>query len=214
MSNQQWPPPGSQQNNPWAQQDPNWRPQQFHDAQGRDPRQPFGQSDHRQPSIEELTPPRKSKGVWGIVIGVVVLIATLLVGAQFFTGGPAEPAAPVSASADAQATPTESRTGNYIPFEGNGDGIFEIVDYQWGEQELRLRIRVEIETGEYGFAVFAFTNESRDSYDPVDPSSFIVRAGEPVEREVTFYMPQADSTIVLTTPSGRVALNALPVEAP
>ena len=114
----------------------------------------------------------------------------------------------------ATAAQTATRTGNYIPFEGNGDGIFEIVDYQWGEQELRLRIRVEIETGEYGFAVFAFTNESRDSYDPVDPSSFIVRAGEPVEREVTFYMPQADSTIVLTTPSGRVALNALPVEAP
>lgn len=214
MSNQQWRPPGNEQNNPWAQQDPNWRPQQFHDAQGRDPRQPFGQPSHQQPSIDELTPPPKSKGTWGVVIGVVGLIAALLVGAQFFTGGPSETGPSASVSVDPQATPTQSRTGNYIPFEGNGDGIFEIVDYQWGEQELRLRIRVEIETGEYGFAVFAFTNESRESYDPVDPNSFIVRAGEPVERDVTFVMPQADSTIVLTTPSGRVALNALPVEAP
>jgi hypothetical protein len=45
----------------------------------------------------------------------------------------------------------------------------------------------------------------------VDPFPFTVRAGVPYEADVMFAMPQADSTIVLATPSGRVALNALPV---
>ena len=61
--------------------------------------------------------------------------------------------------------------------------------------------------------MFAFTNASREAFDPLDPSPFTVRAGVPYEADVLFAMPNADSTIVLATPSGRVALNALPVPA-
>ena len=209
MSNQQWPPPGNQQN-PWSQQDPTWRPPHFQDAQGRDPRQPFGQPPAAPPpSLEQLAPPKKPTSALVIVLAVIGVIAAVLIGMQFF-GGP--PSASPSPSPSAQAQPTETRTGNYIPFEGNGDGVFEIVSQRWESDGLHLRIRVEINTGEYGFALFAFTNDTRDSYDPIDPSTFTVSAGQPVERDVTFVMPRADSTIVLTTPSGRVALNALTVK--
>lgn len=213
MSNQQWPSPGGPPgNNPWAQQDPNWRPTQFHDAQGRDPRQPFGQpSSVPPPSLDDLAPPKKPNSTVFIVVGIVGLIAAVLLGMQFLGGDPDDP--PVATSSQSAAPdPTATRTGNFIPFEGNGDGIFEIVRYEWVGDELRLRIRVEVERGEYGFAVFAYANATREPYDPIDRSSFIVSEGEPVERDVTFIMPNADSTIILTTPSGRVVLNALPVK--
>ncbi|HMR14529.1 MAG TPA: hypothetical protein PKE42_12405, partial [Arachnia sp.] len=109
------------------------------------------------------------------------------------------------------AAPSPTRTGNFIPFEGNGDGIFEIVSYAWGDDHLTLRVRVEVESGEYSFSLFAFTNETRESFDPVGPAAFTVTAGTPYEADVTFAMPRSDATIVLATPSGRIALNALPV---
>ena len=56
MSNQSWQPPQNGANNPWASQDPNWRPTQFHEAQGRDPRTPFGQQPTPPPNWEDLTP--------------------------------------------------------------------------------------------------------------------------------------------------------------
>lgn len=211
MSNAQWPPPrGGNSNSPWASQDPSWQPTQFHDAQGRDPRQPFGQQAPL-PNGEDLEPPKRPKsGAVLVVLGVVVLIGAIVLGMQFL-GGPAdEPAAGPAPTASVEPTP--ERTGNFIPFEGNGDGIFEIVNYAWQGDQLNLRIRVEVQHGEYAFAVFAFTNETRLSFDPVDMRAFTATANAPYEGDVTFFMPDADSTIVLTTPSGRVALNALPVK--
>ena len=36
---------------------------------------------------------------------------------------------------------------------------------------------VEVEDGEYGFSLFAFTNATRESFDPVGPAAFTVTAG-------------------------------------
>ena len=59
MSNQQWPPPGEgRDNSPWSHQDPGYRPTQFHDVQGRDPRQPFGQPPAPPPDPDTVRPPR------------------------------------------------------------------------------------------------------------------------------------------------------------
>lgn len=203
--------PGNGSNSPWASQDPNWRPQQFHDAAQRDPRTPFGQQPPAPPSEEELAPPRNRRTLW-LVVAVVGLIAVVILAMQFLGGDSSAPVASASPSTRA-AEPTATRTGNYIPFEGNGGGIFEISHYEWSGDELHLRIKVEVDEGEGSFALFAFTNETRDSYDPVDPSSFTASADSPYVGDVVFVMPNADSTIVLTTPSGRVALNALPVKA-
>lgn len=177
---------------------------------GRDPRQPFGQQAPPPPSYQDLEPPKRSKGPLFAVLGVVALIAAIVLGMQFLGGPDEDPDAPPSVTSTAE--PTAERTGNFIPFEGNGDGIFEILEYSWNGDQLNLRIRVEVEQGDYAFAVFAFTNETRLSYDPVDMRAFSARPDDPYEGNVTFVMPNADSTIVLTTPSGRVALNALPVK--
>jgi|GEM_PF-414635 len=213
MSNAQWPGQGNQNSSPWARQDPNWRPQQFHDAPARDPRQPFGQQPGGapQPAWDPEPPKGSPKRVW-YVVGAIVIVAAVVLGMQFLGGPQATSTASPSASV-ATAAPTATRAGNYIPFEGNGDGIFEIVSASWdGEDQLNLRVRVEVTGGEYSFALFAFTNDTRASYDPVDPGAFSASEDAPFEGDVTFIMPRADSTIVLTTPSGRIALNALPVK--
>lgn len=214
MSNTQRPPQGNQSNSPWSRQDPQWRPQQFQDAASRDPRQPFGQPPVGNPTPAqswEPEPPRRGGSKVWLIAGAVAVIIAIVIGAQFFGGPAPSPTAADSPSA-AAPEPTATRTGNYIPFEGNGDGTFEIVSSKWAsDTELNLRIRVEVTTGEYGFGVFAFTNETRDSFDPVDPRSFTATAEHPFEGDVQFIMPRGDSTIVLTTPSGRFALNALPV---
>jgi len=209
MSNPQWP----QNNSPWASQDPNWRPTQFQDAQGRNPHTPFGQQPPVPPSYQDLEPPRRPSSTLWIVAAVVAVIAVVVLGVVFLGGDPSGPDPTTSPSATSTAQPSPERTGNFIPFEGNGDGVFEIVNYTWSGDTLTARIRVEVDEGEYGFTVFAFANETRAAYDPVDPYGFTVRGGQPYEGEVVFHMPNADSTIVLATPSGRTALNALPVKA-
>lgn len=200
-------------NSPWASQDPNWRPQQFQDAKGRDPRQPFGQQNApTPPPPEQFEPPKRSgKSMW-LVVGAIAAVAALILGIQLFGGSNPE----ATSSPDATRVPPSAQsplpTGNIVPFEGNGDGTFEILSHSWGADGLTVKIRVEVKQGEYGFGVFAFTNETRESFDPVNERTFTVTAGTPYETELTFDMPRADSTIMLTTPSGRVALNALPVK--
>lgn len=211
MSNAQWPGQGNQNSSPWARQDPNWRPQQFGDTQGRDPRQPFGQQPQPQGfDYQDLQPPRRPNRSMWLVLAAIVAVGAIIIAMQFFGSPPTEDPQP-TAPTTATAAPEPTRTGNFIPFEGNGDGIFEIVSYRWEDDHLSLRVRVEVENGEYGFSLFAFTNETRESFDPVGEPAFTVRAGTPYEADVAFVMPRADATIVLATPSGRIALNALPV---
>lgn len=209
MNTQQWPPPGGGPDSPWARRDPSHRPAQFRDPQGRDPHQPFGAPPPAPPRPADLAPPRQPGPVVWMVVAVVVVIAAVVLGMQFLGGDPqgSQPAAPSAVTAD----PSPTKTGNYIPFEGNGDGIFEIVRHEWTTDGLRLRIRVEIQQGEYQFGLFAFNNETREAFDALDSAPFTVRAGVPYEADIVFPMPRADSTIVLSTPSGAVALNALPV---
>lgn len=157
-------------------------------------------------------PPRRPKSALLVLLAVAV-VAVVVIATQFVGGGEPAPSASPSPVVSATTAPSPERTGNWIPFEGNGDGSFEIVNYRWDGDTLTARIRVEVEEGEYGFSVFAFANESRAAYDPDDPSGFTVAAGRPYEADVVFHMPNADSTIVLATPSGRTALNALPVKA-
>lgn len=211
MSNSQWP----QNNSPWSSQDPHWRPSEFQDAKGRDPRAPFGQAPTPDPGgYQDLEPPRRPNPTLFIVLGAIVLIGGIVVGMQVLGGSaPETQTATPSASAPASVEPTTQRPGTSIPFEGNGNGTFEILSARWNGDSLTARIRVEVQEGEYGFSVFAFSNASRASYDPVDAQGFSVRAGQPYEADVTFEMPNTDSTIVLATASGRTALNALPVKA-
>lgn len=205
MSNQQWPPPGEPPQSPWAQQDPSWRPPTFAEHQGRDPRQPFG-TRPESPTVPDLEPPRKP--VWPWVAGVVGIIAVLLVVLLVQPGAP-EPTASVQPPATAFPSPT--LTGNALPFEGNGTGVVEVVDHRWTSSGLEVDYRITVDEGVRRFAFFAFDNATRESFLPDEDYLVEASPNMPATGTVTFSMPQADASFVLTTGSGR-AITALPIQ--
>lgn len=206
MSNQQWPSNANVPGNPWA------APQPATKHAARDPRVPFGQQPlaAQSPGLPTLSEPPQNKKPGLFVFLAVLVIAAALLSLQF-SGNSAGPSA--SESPSTQSAPTASRSGNWIPFEGNGSGIFELTNYTWTETGVTVTIKVEVSRGEYNFGLFAFTNATRSSYEPLANSRFTVSAGSPYVGTFKFNMPKEDSTLVLTTPSGRTALNALPIKA-
>lgn len=109
----------NQPENPWASQDPNWRPSQFGDAQGRDPRQPFGQQAPQQPGYgyQELQPPRRPNRSMWVVLAAVGIVAALIIGMQFF-GAPAPEEPQPTQTASGTAAPSPTRTGELHPLRG------------------------------------------------------------------------------------------------
>lgn len=171
---------------------------------------PFGQTQPSPPP--DLEPPRRSNPALFVVLGVVVLVGALVIGMQIFGAPAPTPTASATPSSSAPGSPSPSRSGEWIEFEGNGDGVFELVKRQWTADGLAVTIRVEVKRGQYDFSLIAFSNESRKSYNPNNDSTFTASVDEPFEGTFFFKMPRQDSTIVLSTPTGRVALNALPVK--
>lgn len=203
MSNQQYPGNGDPRS-PWAQPDPNWRPTQFQDHAGRDPRQPFGQRVEG-PSMQELTPPKKP--MWPWILLALGVVAALLV---FLLFQPEEPVETASEQPVPSAFPTPTITGNAVPFEGNGTGLLEVTGHSWTSDGIEVRYRITVDDGTRRFAFFAFDNETRSSYLPDEDDVIEVSAGSPFEGTVTFTMPQGDASFVLTTLTGR-AITALPI---
>lgn len=213
----------SNEQSPWAQPDPRWRPQSYHDAKGRDPRQPFGGpqpglqgNPPHQPTIEDF----REQGTggppwWLVVVGIVAAIAVVLVALQII-GGEQEalPSATPSASTSPQdeETPGSSATGgNAIPFEGHGTGVFELLSQRWTADGLEVEFRVTLDAGEQSYSLYMFNNSTMEVADPVDTAPFYVSADTPYTGSARFYVEQTEGTLVLTTGFGR-ALTALPVK--
>ncbi|MDF1489561.1 hypothetical protein [Tessaracoccus caeni] len=208
MSNGQRPP--GNQGNPWAQQDPNWRPQQFHDAAARDPRVPFGQQ-QPPPDPQQLSPSGPPRKVWVIIVVAVVAIAIGLFSLQFFMGVDPESTNPGERPAVPQ--PTATRTGNFKPFDGAVTGVFELTATRWTDQGLEVDYRIEVDmVAEFSF--FAYTNASRESFIADNDPLAYATPETPATGTLVFPMPQEDSTIVLAGPRGNNAIQALPVKAP
>lgn len=227
MSNQQWPPPpgnGSQpgppQQSPWSQPDARWSPQSFRDATGRDPRQPFGQDAEpaRAPDIDQFEPPRRTdkKTLW-LGIGIVAAIVALVLVLQF-TGGlsgsnPVASPTPPGQSGETASTPQPAATGGTsIPFEGNGNGVFEILAQEWTDSGLRIQYRITLDEGqgERSFSLYMFTNETLEVADPATYELATAKSGEPFTGTVEFAVDRAESTLVLASGFG-TALTALPI---
>lgn len=209
MSNGQWPQgnPGNQ-GNPWARQDPNWRPPQFQDAAGRDPRVPFGQ----QPSPPDpnlFTPKGPSPRIWIAIAAVVAVVALVLVSLQFFIG--VDPDEDTLSERPVPTQPTATRTGNFKPFDGAATGVFELTATRWTEDGLEVDFRIEVDqVSEFSF--FAYTNASRESFLPEGDPIVSASPEQPATGTLRLPMPNADSTIVLAGPRGNNAIQALPVE--
>lgn len=212
----------SNEDSPWAHQDPRWKPQSYHDAVGRDPRQPFGQPDRQlgraphEPSIEDFREPRRGGPPWWLVaIAVVAAIALVLVTLQVVTGQgepTTSPSPTPSAATGESETPSSSATGgNAIPFEGNGTGVFELLEQDWTPDGLVVRFRVTLDAGQQSFGVYMFNNSSMQVSDPLDTTPFDVSAGQPYEGTAMFAVEQGESTLVLTSAFGS-AVTALPIK--
>lgn len=224
MSNSQWnpnherPPQGP---SPWQQQDPSWTGPQFHDQQGRDPRQPFGQqrAPHQQaPSIDDYAhdpaQERRNKRQLLIIGAVMAVIAAIFISLQFLGGNDTAGPDPDSTegpqiSYDPSAAATNS---SVVPFEGNGTGTFEVLDYSWDGDLLTVKYRITLEEGRQNFSVFVFSNETKMQHDALEDTASDVTSDSPYEGTATFQLEQGDATLVLGTGAGR-ALTALPLPA-
>ncbi len=227
MSNQQWPPPGNgprpgpPEQSPWSQPDARWSPQSYRDSAGRDPRQPFGQvaDPAPAPGIDQFEPPRRSNRttLW-LGVSIIAAIVALVLILQF-TGGfsGSEPAASPTPPNQTQqeATPEPVATGGTsIPFEGNGNGVFEILSQEWTDTGLQVQYRITLDAnqGERSFSLYMFTNTTLEVADPLNFDLATVTSDEPFTGTVEFAVDRAESTLVLASGFG-TALTALPIPA-
>ena len=171
----------------------------------RDPRQPFGQRPTTSPVVPDFEPPRKP--VWPWVVGIIGAVAVLLI---VLVVQPAQPEPEASEQPPASAFPSPSITGNAIPYDGNGMGVFEITSHRWTSDGLHLEYSITAEKERRRFSFFVFTNESRDSYAPDGEPVVEVSPDAPATGTLEVRMPRGDATLVLTTANGR-AITALPI---
>lgn len=210
----------NEQQSPWAQPNQNWQPQSYRDAQGRDPRQPFGSAGspmgHQAPQIQNFQEPAKGGPPWWLLpVGILAAVALVLFGIQFLGGSGADteptPGPSETVSADVELTPGSAATGgSAIPFEGNGTGYLEILGQNWDSDGLRVEVRIVLDEGQESFAFYLFNKETMDVFDPVDLRPVTVWAGEDSTTTVRFNVSRAESTLVLTNAYGR-ALTAMDI---
>lgn len=194
MSNQQWP----SGPNPWSQPSQGWQPPKFQEHPGRDPRAPFNaQSAAPTPEIDV-----PKKPVWPI--GVAVILATVIgLGLLIYLPGqkPAEPSAQPPASSTVASSPKP--TGNALPFDKFGGGIFEIIQHSWVEDGLELEYRITLNEGTNSFRIIAYLDETRESYLSNEDETIFVDSASPATGKLRIAMPRGDSTIILSSNTGR-----------
>lgn len=177
---------------------------------------PYGQ---RPPSasIDEFQAPRSSVAK-PLMIGLAIVgaIGILLVALQFFGGEPTASPSPTVASTPSgspDTLPTAVATsGTTIPFEGNGEGTFEVLSQNWTDNGLVVEIKVSLNPGQgtESFTTYAFNNESMQVVDPTDTTPFTASEDQPYTGSFTFTLPEGKATLVLASGAGR-ALTALPI---
>ena len=191
---------------PWSHPDPRWQPQSYQDAPGRDPKQPFlspRQSEEAEKhSIEDFRKPKSGGPPWWLwAIAVLVAAVLLLVVLQIID--PEDSAGPIPGASDPD--------GTSIPFEGNGDGVFEILDQEWDGNELTVDFQVTVEDGESSFEVYMFNNESMEVSYATEPAVFKVSSDAPYKGTAKFFVERGRGTFVLTSNWG-APLTALPIQ--
>ncbi len=142
----------------------------------------------------------------GIIVALVVIVlGVLLLPRDGEAGKEPTPAAP-------KDLPTVAYTsGNQIPFEGNGTGVFTIDDYSWQDDGLHVDYTISVEAGQHSFVLFAFTNTSMEITEPTDLSPVRASPEAPYSGTAVFPMPREAATIVLTADSTGESLTALSV---
>lgn len=173
--------------------------------------------EQRPVDINAYAPPKRPGG------GMWFIVAALLLAACVAAALLLRPAATPGPESSASARPSVSHTaaGPGMPFTmpnaTDNTGRWEVVSTQWRSDGLVAHVRIHADTGliTYGFA--AFSNNGTTVYNPETgaPSPELgagtLPAGRTVEGNVFIPMPRGDSTLILTTQSGR-QMSALPIK--
>lgn len=163
--------------------------------------------------IKSYAPPRTSTSTIVIVVGVLSLIGVLM--AAVFLRSPA--AAPAPAPTAPIATTALPGQPFSMPRDPSSSGRWEVVGRSWDASGVNVHIRVTADTGVVTYGFQAFGKGSADATMPTPGSRQpaldrgILDAGEVADGWIFLELPQAESTLFLTTRDGR-AISALPIK--
>ena len=146
------------------------------------------------------------------LIAVAVVGVSILVILQLLNPSQEQPITGASPTPSFSRIPASAvaTSPSRIPFEGNGNGTFEVISHEWTSQGLEVTLRVTLDKGRAGFSLSAYNNDSMRYVGSENISTFTVDSAHPWQQTVLFATPQGDSTIVLHTQDG-YALTALPI---
>lgn len=105
-------------------------------------------------------------------------------------------------------TPVPGAVAFESPTE-DAEGYWQILDTQWGEGYVDLRVRVESHSGRMTYSFYAFANSASEGVDPVwsprEPalSEGSIDEGKDVSGWMRFEIPRENATLVLATVYGR-----------
>ena len=170
---------------------------------------PLGRRREQTVSIDEFRPRRSA----GPIIAAVVIVVSLLVGVLGYIGtrnplAPAETASP---------SPTDSSPRSGLPFESTyqkATGTWEITNSEWQDDQVRLTVRVSVETGGFTYMFYAYSNNGSRMLLPESSSnlrSSRLLSGQTAQGELVFSLPRGDATLVLAD-SDRHQLSGLPIK--
>jgi len=165
--------------------------------------------------ISQYAAPRVRTSTVVVIVAALALVGVLFAGV--FLRRPDSPTAtPTSAS------PTSSVSAAGMPFTMPSDpdstGRWEILGREWSTAGVSVHVRISAASGTISYAFQAYGKSSQDATAPTrggrqpELSTGILSAGEVADGYVFLELDRGDSTLFLTTRSGR-AISALPITA-
>ena len=117
------------------------------------------------------------------------------------------------AAVGAAIAPLTGCSGSTLAFKKFAAGTWEITETAWEADQVRLTVRVTVETGGFTYLFYAYNNNGSRMLTPESNSqlrSTRLRSGETAQGELIFRIPRGDATLVLAD-SSHHQLSGLPI---
>ena len=169
---------------------------------------PLGRQREPSVSIDDFRPRRSV----GPIIAAVVIGLSLVIGLVGYFGTRNLQTPQTTAS----PRPTDAPSRSGMPFESSyqkATGTWEITETAWEADQVRLTVRVTVETGGFTYLFYAYNNNGSRMLTPDSNSqlrSTRLRSGETAQGELIFRIPRGDATLVLAD-SSHHQLSGLPI---
>lgn len=177
---------------------------------------PLGQQGYARVDIDSYKPPRPRGPIIGVAIAAVVLVAVVLWGilGQGGTPAPQTTPTPTPTAAPASTLPGMPFT---MPGRTSDFGRWQVVEQEWTNDGLELRIQVWADGGTISYDFAAFENNGTRTIDAAPSTrspelrAGVLRSPASADGYVLLPVTRGDTTVILTTSGGR-AVSALPVK--